>query len=113
MALLPAPIVAFLVSTKLPIFTPSSAFVPGRSRAYGPMIQQAPRTVPSIYENDLIMLPSPITVPAPITTCGSMMTSRPKLISALQKNGFGRSHCYALVHCAIAKAVLQDGLDVG
>jgi hypothetical protein len=35
--LLPTPTVAFLVSTKLPMCTPSASTVPGRSRANGPI----------------------------------------------------------------------------
>ena len=82
MTLAPASIIAALVSTKLPIFTPSPSDVPGRNRAKGPTEACLPIDACTMWENEWITAPSDIDTPGPITTNGSMVTSLPNVVSA-------------------------------
>ena len=94
MILLPVPVLAFLSSTKLPMWLSSPSFVPGRRRAKGPMRPCAPTSALSITDMACTWVPSasvqsfstqlgPIFTPLPSRTVPSktqptsMDTSRP------------------------------------
>ncbi|MNN28254.1 hypothetical protein D3C81_1418160 [compost metagenome] len=88
----------FFTSTKLPMCTSSARTVPGRRRAYGPMMEAAPTTASSIWQKGLMCAPAatvalmktllaPTRTPSPSSTLPSntqptsMVTSRPQMSS--------------------------------
>ena len=62
---------------------------PGRSRANGPTDAPPATRAPSRCEKAWIIAPSSIATPGPITTCGSIRTSRPIFVSYDRKTVSG------------------------